>query len=74
MTRLSLLYLLCQCESLAELETTAREFGCVDLQVKYGAMHLMLPDGVRGSFRESRDAARGIRGHQFIWCAADSAE
>lgn len=66
MTRISILTILCQCESHIELVRTAKEFGCVDIHVLYSAVHLMLPDGTRGSFR------LGTAG--FVWCAADSAE
>ena len=73
MTRVSLLYLLCQSATTVELESTARDLGCVDLRWVYGALHLMLPDGTRGSLRSSHARALGIS-DQFVWCAADSAE
>lgn len=70
MTRVNLLYLLCQCSSLTELETMARELGCIEIRQLYGAVHMRLPDGQSGSFR----VAHVRCGDQFVWCAADSAE
>jgi hypothetical protein len=73
-TRVSILTLLCQSETPEELETTARELGCVDLAWRYGALHTRLPDGVQGSFRISHGAKLGVAGPTFVWCSADSAE
>lgn len=68
MTTISLLTILCQSESLTELETTARELGCVEIRIVYSACHLLLPSGDRGSFRARRN------GDGFVWCSSDSAE
>lgn len=69
MVRINLTYLLCECESLDDVESTARELGCVDLRVKAGALHLTLPTGDRGSLRPRRDGGKG-----FVWCGVDDAE
>lgn len=68
MTTISLLTILCQSANIDELETTARELGCVEVRVVYSACHMLLPSGERGSFRTRRN------GNGFVWCAADSAE
>lgn len=74
MTTISLLTILCQSASIDELETTARELGCMDVHERYGALHMLLPDGTRGSFRRQHDPIKLQRGPDFVWCAADSAE
>lgn len=73
MTTISLLTILCQSASIDELETTARELGCVEIRRLYGAVHARLPDGQVGSFRVSHARGIGIS-NLFVWCAADSAE
>jgi hypothetical protein len=65
---INLQYLLCQSSSLEELEQTARELGCIEIQLLYSALHVTLPDGERGSFRMVRD------GSGFAWVPHDSAE
>lgn len=74
MTTISLLTILCQSASIEELETTARELGCMELRMLYGAVHMRLPDGQVGSFRVSHARGIGINGNQFVWCSSDSAE
>ncbi len=71
---ISLTYLLCQSESPEELERTARELGCIECGWRYEAFFCRLPSGESGSFRASRDPARGIRGHGFVWCPDGAAE
>jgi len=68
MTRVSLLYLLCQCTTTTELEVMARALGCSEQRWLYGACHVVLPDGQRGALRPTRD------GKGYVWCASDAAE
>jgi len=60
---ISLTYLLCQSETLEELEQTARELGCIEIRRVYSATHLRMPDGTVGSFRWQA-------GTGFVWTSA----
>jgi hypothetical protein len=73
MTRVSILTLLCQSSTPEELETTARELGCVAVRWLYGSLHVTLPDGVQGSFRVSHARGIGIS-NKWAWCNANDAE
>lgn len=72
--KISILTLLCQSSTPEELETTARELGCMNVHFRYGACHVTLPDGVQGSFRISHGAKLGVAGPTFVWCNSNDAE
>lgn len=74
MIQVNLTYLLCQSESTEELETTARELGCVDVRWLYGALHVTLPTGEQGSFRISHGAKMGVSGATWVWQGTNDAE
>lgn len=65
---ISIVSLLCQSATTSELQAMAHKLRCTDLHWLYGSLHLSLPDGVRGSFRTTHEAAFKVTGNAFTWC------